>query len=228
MNNVTHTGKPKRVANNTVRYETSDDATVWRLHDTDVVKRSASGIFTLNSGGWRTPTTKDRINTYAPVNIGSNKGVWYLGSVPFFDGMRVNSAGTPIDKPRLSIVTDTAKLKAKIAKFVKLIDTVAELPKPNGGDCWHCLMFDNVPAVQKNGSYYGLGSSNLAPPTRAHDPEHLINHMDEGYLHGSLLVNAMRFRGFRDDQIGVHYAINVRDTFKRALRHYLNAKLAVG
>lgn len=70
-----------------------------RLHSTDVVSIHADGTYTLNSGGWRTVTTKARINEYCPVGISQVKGVWYLWcdgkrlKTEFFDGIRVDTRG---------------------------------------------------------------------------------------------------------------------------------------
>jgi hypothetical protein len=57
--------------------------------------------------------------------------------------------------------------------------------------------------------------------------DHLLSHLKENYLHGSLLVNAMREYGFRDDQIGFHYQLQLHDTFKRAVRKYLYKRLLI-
>ena len=87
-------GSVRRVANNTVRYSRNDGATVWRLHTTDIVIRHADQSWTLNSGGWRTVTTKDRINAYGPARVYSSKGEWRVnGSAAFMDGIRLNPLG---------------------------------------------------------------------------------------------------------------------------------------
>jgi hypothetical protein len=81
-----------------------DDSTYGiRLHATIVVKIHSDGTYTLNSGGWHTKVTKERIEEYAPVNISSFKWVLPQGSyywhdnktraAHFVDGMRVNSKG---------------------------------------------------------------------------------------------------------------------------------------
>ena len=61
-----------------------------------------------------------------------------------------------------------------------------------------------------------LGSDNVT---------HLHEHVKEGYLHGSLLVNAMRAYGYNDSQIGLYYSMKIADTFKRAVRRYLQRNL---
>lgn len=65
------------------------------LHGTYVVSIHADGTYTLNSGGGRTVTTKNRINTYSPVRVCQCKGEWlvyYHGvEYSFQDGMIIHT-----------------------------------------------------------------------------------------------------------------------------------------
>lgn len=73
------TGKARKVANNTFRFVRPEDgATVIRLHRTDIVQTYVDGRVKLNTGGWQTVTTKDRLNSFAPCRIYSEKGVWLV------------------------------------------------------------------------------------------------------------------------------------------------------
>ena len=47
-------------------------------HATPVVTYHANGAIVLNTGGFRTSTTKSRINTFANVNVFQKNFVWYL------------------------------------------------------------------------------------------------------------------------------------------------------
>ena len=51
-----------------------------RLHKTNVVTFHSDGSIVLDSGGWKTVTTKDRINCALPPgwSVYSTRGVWYL------------------------------------------------------------------------------------------------------------------------------------------------------
>ena len=51
-----------------------------RLHNTYVVTFHYSGAVSLDSGGWRTVTTKERINNYLPdgVRLSQERFVWYV------------------------------------------------------------------------------------------------------------------------------------------------------
>ena len=69
-----------------------------QYHRTVVVEFNDEKI-TLNSGGWRTNTTKTRMNQTANqfglgFSVQQTKGVWYVhtdmhGTVPFTDGMTI-------------------------------------------------------------------------------------------------------------------------------------------
>jgi hypothetical protein len=199
--------KPKSMAINTVRYTDANGDTRYRFHETDIVIAHKDGTFTLNTGGWNTPTTKERISRYAPVRPYTVKGqLWLNSETPFFDGVHVDAEGKPmgVEPFRKSDAKDNLKLRARINKFVRMVDDCKTLPIPDNGDCWFCSMFD------KGGK----------------DTSHLQSHVDDSYLHGSLLVNAMREAGFGDDQIRLHYRLNVRFRFKASLRKYMMRHLA--
>lgn len=197
----------KFVARNTLRIKYKDGSEAIRLHDTDVVTFLPSGEVQLNSGGWRTVTTKERINQFANTRMYQEKGVWYVGGSVFYDNMVLkNGKAKKVLKPNLPAIE---KMKKKIAKFVALI-TKDNLPIPDSGDCWYCSLHT------KEGEPMGEAF-------KSHD--HLLEHLKEGYLHGSLLVNAMREAGYRDEQIGFHYQLKCADTFKRAVRKYLQKRL---
>lgn len=78
-------GRSKRdrpLANNTRAEYRGSDAIAIRLHATDVVTYHRDGRIVLNSGGWRTVTTRDRINGYSPARVYSEHGVWYVSLRP--------------------------------------------------------------------------------------------------------------------------------------------------
>jgi len=66
----------KKVANNTYLVRTSPDCIGVRLHDTIVVYLFADGTTRLNSGGYQTNTTKNRINCFSPLRVQQVKNVW--------------------------------------------------------------------------------------------------------------------------------------------------------
>lgn len=71
----------RRIGNNTYVERVGDHGEVAiRLHRTNVVTFRKDGAIDLNTGGWFTPTTKDRINAALPQRwyVASRKGVWFL------------------------------------------------------------------------------------------------------------------------------------------------------
>ena len=73
-------GKP--LENNTRLYRRSSwdgDSYYYavQLHYTDVVEIYRDGRYVLNSGGWQTLTTKDRISKYGAGQICQRAFVWY-------------------------------------------------------------------------------------------------------------------------------------------------------
>jgi hypothetical protein len=69
----------RKVGNNTYAERLGAGVIGIRLHGTHVVILSAHRLV-LNSGGWQTVTTKDRINTYLPHpwKLVQKKGSWSL------------------------------------------------------------------------------------------------------------------------------------------------------
>lgn len=86
----------KKIANNTYLYRIDADSIGVRLHATDVVIIHCDNTYTLNSGGWKTITTKDRINTYNPYRVSQKNFIWYVDGVEFFDGITVNKGKNKI------------------------------------------------------------------------------------------------------------------------------------
>ena len=83
----------RKIGNNTYAEILSDNTVAIKLHNTYVVKINPNGTYTLNSGGWQTATTKDRINQYSPVRVYQEKYQWFVTingkEYPFMDGMVV-------------------------------------------------------------------------------------------------------------------------------------------
>ena len=223
--------KPKKVAHNTVRYTNSDGAEVIRLHHTDIILKNKDGTVTLDTGGWKTPTTKDRLNRFSPVRVYSKRGTWFVdGEVPFYDGLTVAEDGTVPREEEKRAEHDakaTRKLIGEINKFVKKLDDLPELPEPGAGDCWFCAMFDREKVSEPDWNHHKASG-----PTGNSD--HLMSHIEEGYIHGWLLANALTWAGYRNP--GLIFRMEDSNLkagrepklLKNALRRYLKRKLGVG
>lgn len=235
-------GRAKIIARNTFRYSTESGATVTRLHFTDIVQAMPGGRFKLDSGGWRTMTTKDRINEALRGTgfvVVSDRGVWFVAAGPshahdygaavsdrvaFYDGMVLPDAFTSARGKAEREAERQRKLKAEIKRFVcEGIPSGKPIPTPDAGDCWLCSMFDAEPPATREAN----GHTVIDPSTK--DSGHLLEHVREGYMHGSLIVNAMRRAGFTDAGISL-ICYGTRPDHKRtraAVQRYLKARLGL-
>lgn len=83
----------RKIGNNTYAYIEHDGTVAIELHGTKVVRFFPNGLVQLNSGGWRTHTTKDRINKYSPVGVYQRNYEWFLrDGTPFEDKMLVSAS----------------------------------------------------------------------------------------------------------------------------------------
>ena len=175
------------------------------------------------------PPPRIELNAYLrDYRIYSDRGLWRVhmadgskDSVPFVDDMVLpdafNGSGTKAEK----VEKAQRKLAKQISTFVAKVDKVDVLPMPESGDCWSCSMFDRA---KSGGTYCGYASRTGSKST---NPDHLLEHVKEGYLHGSLLVNAMRWAGYHEEGIVIHWQIDNRRTIKSSLRRYLRSQLGL-
>jgi hypothetical protein len=70
----------RKIAHNTKLERLDAERIGVRLHRTVVVEFRADGTTRLDSGGWRTVTTKERLNRYMPpgYRIAATRRVWFL------------------------------------------------------------------------------------------------------------------------------------------------------
>jgi hypothetical protein len=81
----------RKVGNNTYAYIQADGSVAIELHGTNVVVIYPDDSVMLNSGGWRTVTTKKRINQYSPVKVYQKNHEWYLQDGTEFEDRMVIS-----------------------------------------------------------------------------------------------------------------------------------------
>ena len=226
----------KKVDNNTYWVRNGVDLCL-KLHETNVVTLEPDGSIVLNSGGWKTPATKDRINNVVPreLMIYQNKSVWYVGQYIFEDGMRMDASG----KIHATLASE-AKEKSS-DKWVKKVNDFAKeivarafdgrMPAPSGGDCWYCLM------QTKEGKTMGDAFN---------DSGHIVDHIKEKYYVPSLFWNAMKENQDYLSTIARHclavinerqhngsseHKLMMEDTCKdqcyKAMRKYLRKRLSI-
>ncbi len=96
----------KKVANNTYLERRLNGDIEVVLHYTAVVVAHSDGTFTLNSGGWRSVTTKERINRFSPARVWQQNWTWYTGSFTnpdlFHDYIVVDANGLLVE-PALEV-----------------------------------------------------------------------------------------------------------------------------
>ena len=209
----------KKIGNNTFEILFSNGDKAIRLHNTDIVTFKNSGDIILNTGGWKTSTTKNRINEHlkGAFLIQKNHNWYFVKSyndknkIPYYDGITFDKNLNLISENKTVDLKKQNKLKRQIKKYCNLLDKKESIPMPNSGDCWYCSMQEVKTGIP------------LGDCTK--DNSHLIEHLKEDYLHGSILVNAMKESGYQDFQIGLHYQMNWKDTFKMSLRKYLIKRL---
>lgn len=167
----------KIIGANTVEYVRENGDRVIRLHHTDIVTFKPNSDIVLNSGGWKTPTTKDRMNSASPkINVQQRNSVWFLGGgddYPFADGITIHPDGNvtgegPDPKKTLKL---KAKIKEYVAEFMAALE-LREIPQPSGGDCWACCMKNDKGETV-------IGS------------DHILGHIKEKYYVPSLLMTAI-------------------------------------
>jgi hypothetical protein len=181
--------KSERPWGNNTRVRQDAHAIVVTLHNTEVAHVRPDGSITLNTGGWQTVTTKDRLNKVLALagghwRVWTEKSLWMLyyyanpgvgstdpiPSYAFADGVTVWPDGR-IEGQAPEPPTKLRKAaKAYVNKLVAaLLD--GSLPAPDNGDCFFC-----------RGIFGDSGER---------DSDHILNHIEEGYLVPSLLANVI-------------------------------------
>jgi hypothetical protein len=188
----------RKIGNNTYMRREGEEIKV-KYHNTDIVTYRSNGDIVLDTNGWMTSTTKERLNKYTPrdVHIWQENSVWYVaagidgyywesqaGRVVFQDGLIIHPDGSIDGAGEENL--DLPKLKRRISKYIK--DFLAamdrgEVPAPNNGDCWDCLM------VIAEGPNEGRALGEMHPSQD--ESNHVMMHIAEKYYVPSLLMRAV-------------------------------------
>ena len=78
--------RKRKLGNNTYLVVRDDGGFGVRLHNTEVVVHYEDRIV-LDSGGYKTVTTKERMNKYTPFNIYQKNFKWFVNGKPYQDNM---------------------------------------------------------------------------------------------------------------------------------------------
>lgn len=175
-------GKPWGRGNHTRLFAQPGDVIAVLLHGHQIATVRPDSSVILDSCGWKTVTTRDRINEVIGRigwRLASDKRVWYVWRnagrgwfedwknvrLPFEDGCILYPDGaaerlasqSDLDK----LAKSRSKIKAYAKEYVRRLDA-GEI-KPSAGDCLYCSF----------GKMDG----------------HLSSHVDESYYTGNLLAN---------------------------------------
>ena len=167
------------------------DSGDWHLilHNTVIVSSTKDGVI-LNSGGWRTLTTKNYMNmglretSHAKgYMVHQDRGVWYVGkgwndhSHVFANGMMIKYGEVSYPSGKPPDPKATLKLQREIRKYAKGYAQAfvgGEVPKPSSGDCFYCHMA------------FTDEDGDMVDPSA----DHLLSHVEEQYYVPSLLHRA--------------------------------------
>jgi len=203
----------RKVGNHTYMRRVTDDGETYIaiiLHNTDVVRAFRDGSVQLNSGGWHTKTTADRIRRYMPHpwTMHAYLGRWFITNMDtwdathegpkfaFKDGITILPNGKVAGADKVDAKKDAA-FKKHVKAYAKKCVAAMPMPEPSGGDCWFCYM--------KNAEGISMGDV-------FNDKTHLLSHIKEGYVVPSLVYNALKHHGagsmfyyvaFNDESRGV-------------------------
>jgi hypothetical protein len=215
---------------NTYLERISDSEYKIKFHDTYIITIRKNGEIILDSGGWKTQTTKERINEFTPYTIRQDKGVWYLhtekeGTITFYDGISINKKG----KVKGTLVSDkrVKHLQKKVLDYSKkfaqrLVE--GKIPAPSSGDCWYCSMR----TVDGN-----------KPLGDAVKSDHILQHLKDNYFVPTLLYNAvedgsvsMFVKGYigelwRGNEVPENYKDIVQRDVEKILKKYLRRKIGL-
>jgi len=191
------------IANNTRVIRRSDDSIAIKLHNTDVITFFKNGEIQLFTDGWKTVTTKDRINRFLPSGIGvySEKHIWYVTigdwrsgkKYLFEDFMIIDSDRNVFDFEHNPIPEHSKEAEKAKRKQLRQIDNFirkglkrlgnGEISQSQG-DCWICSMkqVNTGDSMEGNNQYSCIQS-----------------HIDEDYFHFSLVMNAVKSECYDPD-----------------------------
>lgn len=179
----------RKLGNNTYLQRRGDAAIAIKYHATDVLTFHADGRTVYDSGGWRTVTTKARLNSYGPLGIITERGVWYVcrpgerdSRLTYADRLTVspegNIEGTGVTPDERG---DKRAVKTFVAAYMAAFER-GEVSAPGAGDCWFCGMRE-------------VNTSRPLGEVQGDQASHIRGHFAEPYYVPSFLVRAMEVFG---------------------------------
>jgi len=167
------------------------NAVAIRFHNTDIITITEQNDVILNSGGWRTVSTKDRLNRFTPrsMDIWQDQKIWWVTvgrmdtegvTVPYADGITISIDGEITGEgndPKRLLALDK-RIRSYAKSFIKKFFN-GGIPKPSQADCFFCSHVD----VKTNRPVYEAKNQGGLSC--------ILSHIDEGYYVPSLLYQAI-------------------------------------
>lgn len=134
-------------------------------------------------------------------------------SVGYYDGMVLPQGRLPAELENDS-QRGERELLALIDRYAQALSRYIDrhgIPFPDRGDCWECSFRDT-----ESGKVWGdiRGGSS-----------HLLMHLKEQYVHGSLIYNALENSGYGNPRLVME--IGTKTEVVRAVRRYFREKLGL-
>jgi len=210
----------RKLENNFSLNDTPDGHRAYIFHEVVILRHVEENTWRIRTGGYWTLTTKDRLNKAlrdvgCPLRVWQERGKWYLSdfhnsyqkkdAVQLFDGIVIDLATLKVANPEEGEPAefDRQHYEKLIKQYCKDLAALEKLPEPESGDCWYCGMLD----------------------PEGKDTSHLISHLEEGYIHGSLIFRALQAAGYRDPSF--IFQCGSRDSIVRAVRKYFRKALGL-
>ena len=122
----------RKLENNTYLKRLGDDEIGLLLHNTYVARFRRDGSVILDSGGWRTKTTKDRLRYVSGVTVISHRprgyahSLWWIAAegwdtpdkelIPFFDGIHLDQGTGEVLSPADRIEEEREAIRPALTK----------------------------------------------------------------------------------------------------------------
>lgn len=218
-------------------------AVAIRLHQTDIVTWVGDGRVRLDTGGWKSVTTKARINDWLPVGsyLSSVKGEWRVvitnprdgggepvrTEYPYADGITLVQgefglqavAGT---YPSEAVERQLREARAKLRKDIKAY--VAKLPVLAEG--WKNQLLDTGRVNTTGDCLYCQGIVTTPDGQQAAGNGHLWSHLREGYIPVTLVLAAYRAKGYqRPEYSFAMHLTHMTDQMQKIVSAYLLKEL---
>lgn len=205
-------GKP--IGNNTRLVQVDSDYAI-RLHNTNIVIYKPDGSIVLDSGGYRTWTTKDRINEYAhDIHVTQDMGLWYVNvrgqTILFEDHMTIPATGPIAANDGYDMQKAKIAVDRMASKYIKgYVANMMEhgITRSTSGDCFGCSMSD------------ATNPKNMEPMGY----DHYLDHFEEKYYVPSIFLKAIAEKNYSNPGMVVSMMEHDRRYMKREATMILQA-----